>query len=63
MFGFNCSSKNKTIHSTTQINSSNRTKIIRHIPNVSQIVPLPANNSYGILPILSVDRRVLSNQI
>ena len=48
MFGFNCSSKNKTklpTHSPTQMNSSNETKKFHLIPSISQIAPLPANNS------------------
>jgi len=32
-------------------------KIIHNIPSVSQIAPLPANRSHGILPVLSLEGR------
>jgi len=60
MLGSKILSKNKRKLTKTpaiQVNSSNETKILHHIPSVSQIAPLPENKSHGILPILSLDGR------
>jgi hypothetical protein len=66
MLGSKILSKNKRKLTKTpaiQINSSSETKILHHIPSVSQIAPLPENRSHGILPILSLDGRDSPNFI
>jgi len=66
MLGSKILSKNKRKLTKTpaiQMNSSNETKILHHIPSVSQIAPLPENRSHGILPILSLDGRDSPNFI
>ncbi|CAF2649183.1 unnamed protein product [Rotaria sp. Silwood2] len=59
----NSNRRKLTRYHTIHVNSSIETEILRNIPSVSQIAPLPESKSDGILPILSLDRRDSSNSI
>ncbi len=64
MFGFKGAGKNKrksTKNPQSPISTSNEIKPLYNVPSVSQIAPLPQNQSHSILPVLSLDGRDAPN--